>query len=74
MAWSGSQQRAATVLLDFDLAEFVEIIDDVAPLQIVTTACGEAVEQFLPEICGEETAEDVTAEWPRRSYGRSAAW
>ena len=62
MIWSGSQQCAAAVLLDFDLAEFVEIIDDVAPLQIITTACGEEVEQFLPENRGEETAEDVTAD------------
>ena len=62
VAWSGSQQRAAAVLLDFDLAEFVEIIYDVAPLQIITTACGEEVEQFLPENRGEETAEDVTAD------------
>src|SRR5262245_19368113 len=61
-AWGGPQQRAAAVLLDLDLAELVEIIDDVLPFENAVRVRGEEIEQLLPQQHGKEAAEDVTAD------------
>jgi hypothetical protein len=53
-AWSGSQQRATAILFDLNLAEVIEIIDDVLSFQTLATARPETVKQLFAQNQSEE--------------------
>ncbi len=62
VAGRGAQQRPASVLLDFDLAEVEKIIDDVLPFRHGETSRRQPVHQLLAQHQGEEGAEDVATD------------
>jgi hypothetical protein len=70
---SSSQQCAAAVPLDLDLAEAVQIMNDMLPFKVAVTACSETVEELLSQQHCKGTAEHVSTDGLLWKIGRAVS-